>query len=134
MENKTKVSVEICGRKYTLVSGEREEHIKAVASEVEKKITEILSLSPRFTYEMAATLVAINMASDLKTERMFKEINSDLSSQNAMEKKIEAQEGTILELKRQLEKEREEFSREKEKLRLDWIIKEKEFLDMIEGM
>ena len=51
-----------------------------------------------------------------------------------MEKKIEAQEGMILELKRQLEKEREEFSREREKLRLDWIIKEKEFLDMIEGM
>ena len=40
----------------------------------------------------------------------------------------------ILELKRQIEKEREDFAREKEKLRLDWIIKEKEFLDMIEGM
>ena len=134
MENKTTVHIEICGRTYTLVSQEREEHIKAVAEEVEKKITEILSINPRLTYEMAATLVALNMCSDLKTERMIKDINNDLSAQNAMEKKIEAQEGMILELKRQLEKEREEFSREREKLRLDWIIKEKEFLDMIEGM
>ena len=134
MENKNTVHIEICGRTYTLVSQEREEHIKAVAEEVEKKITEILSINPRLTYEMAATLVALNMCSDLKTERMIKDINNDLSAQNAMEKKIEAQEGMILELKRQLEKEREEFSREREKLRLDWIIKEKEFLDMIEGM
>ncbi len=134
MENKTRVHIEICGRNYTLVSDEREEHIVAVANEVEKKITEILSANPRLTYEMALALVAINLSSDLKTERMMKDINNDLSSQNALEKKIEAQEGMILELKRQIEKEREDFSKEKEKLRLDWIIKEKEFLDMIEGM
>ena len=134
MENKTTVNVEICGRKYALVSDEREEHIKEIAAMVEKRITEILSQNPRLTYEMAATLVAINVSSDLKTERILKDINNDLGSKSALEKKIEAQEGTILELKRQLEKEREDFAHEKEKLRLDWIIKEKEFLDMIEGM
>ena len=77
MENKNTVHIEICGRTYTLVSQEREEHIKAVAEEVEKKITEILSINPRLTYEMAATLVALNMCSDLKTKRMIKDINND---------------------------------------------------------
>ena len=88
MENKNTVQIEICGRCYTLVSDERDEHIKAVALEVEKQITEILSANPRLTYEMAATLVAINLSSDLKTERMIKDINNDLSSKNALEKKL----------------------------------------------
>ncbi|MDO4617921.1 MAG: cell division protein ZapA [Clostridia bacterium] len=134
MENKNKINVNVAGRSFAVLSDEMPEHIHAVAEDVNKKITELISANPRINLDMAAILVALNLSSELKTERMLGKMGTDLSTQAALEKKIEAAEGTILELKRQLEEERAAFAREKEKLRLDWVIKEKEFLDMIEGM
>lgn len=134
MNHSSKVYVRISGKGYNLVSGEPEEHMIDVAAEVDKKMSALLKQDSRITFDTAAVLTAVNMCSELKKERLAKEQslgNSDIVE--TLERKLAAALESVEELKMQVEKEREEFAKAEEKLRLEWVLKEQEFLDMIDN-
>lgn len=132
MEHSSRVRVSICGKNFTIISDEGQEHITSVANDVNNRMSELMSSNSKITYDMAAVLTALNLSSELKTERMLGSIKDDLDSVDALEKKLQAAEACIAELKKINAEKQEEFRKEREKMRLDWIIKEKEFLDMID--
>lgn len=132
MEHSSRVRVSICGKNFTIISDEGQEHIASVANDVNNRMSELMSSNSKITYDMAAVLTALNLSSELKTERMLGSIKDDLDSVDALEKKLQAAEACIAELKKINAEKQEEFRKEREKMRLDWIIKEKEFLDMID--
>lgn len=132
MEHSSRVRVSICGKNFTVISDEGQEHITSVANDVNNRMSELMSSNSKITYDMAAVLTALNLSSELKTERMLGSIKDDLDSVDALEKKLQAAEACIAELKKINAEKQEEFRKEREKMRLDWIIKEKEFLDMID--
>lgn len=132
MEHSSRAYVNICGKGFTIVSDDGQEYIKAVAEDVSRRMRELMTGNGKITYDMAAVLTALNLSSELKTERMLNRIKDDVDSAEALRKKLAAAEATIAELKKINAENREEFQKEREKMRLDWILKEKEFLDMID--
>ncbi len=132
MEHSSRVQVSICGKNFNIISSDAELNIKAVADDVNERMAELMRGNSKITYDMAAVLTALNLSSELKTERMLNSIKDDLDTVDALEKKLAAAEANIAELKKVNAEQQEEFRKEKEKLRLDWILKEKEFLDMID--
>ena len=134
MNQGTKVYVRIGGKGYNLISNEAAEHMREVSADVDRKMTELLRQDSRITHDTAAVLTAINMCSELKKEKALSEINNEKNeTAESLERKLEAALETVAELKKQLEKEREEFKEAEEKLRLEWVLKEQEFLDMIDN-
>ncbi|MGM8215551.1 cell division protein ZapA [Bacillaceae bacterium W0354] len=61
---KTKVTVDIHNRKYTVVGKESAEHIKMVASLVDQKMDEIRYAKPSLDTTQLAVLTALNTMSD----------------------------------------------------------------------
>lgn len=61
---KKKTTVTICGRDYTMVGLESEEHMKRVAAYVDRKMEELL-FATRLPQPMVAVLTAMNIADDL---------------------------------------------------------------------
>lgn len=61
---KTKTTVRICGRDYTITGTDSEEHIKRVAVFVDRKMEELL-FATRMPQPMVAVLTAVNIANDL---------------------------------------------------------------------
>ncbi len=134
MNQSSKVYVRICGKGYNLVSNEAEEHMREVSAEVDRKMTELLRQDSRITFDTAAVLTAVNMCSELKNERLLNEKDREKSlGAESLEKKLAAALETVAELRKQLEKQKEEFMQAEEKLRLEWVLKEQEFLDMIDN-
>lgn len=134
MNQSSKVYVRICGKGYNLISGEAEEHMREVAQEVDKKMSALLRQDSRITFDTAAVLTAVNMCSELKKEKLEGEKSlADAETVEALEKKLAAALESVAELKKQIEKEREEFTRAEEKLKLEWVLREQEFLDMIDN-
>lgn len=129
----SRVYARICSKGYNLISDETEEHMREVAAEVDKKMSEILRQDSRITYDIAAVLTAVNLCSELKKERNINRENSEKSETvEGLEKKLAASMESVAELKKELEKQREEHRRAEEKIKLELVLKEKEFLDMIE--
>lgn len=62
--NKTKTTVRICGREYTITGTDSEEHIKRVAVFVDRKMEE-LQYASRMPQPMVAVLTAVNIANEL---------------------------------------------------------------------
>ncbi len=133
MSQSSKVYVRICGKGYSFVSPEEEAHMREVAAEVDKMMTELLRQDSRISHDDAAVLTAVNMCSELKKERILNEMNSDKTETvESLEKKLAASLESVAELRKQLEKQKEEYMRAEEKIRLEWVLKEQEFLDMID--
>lgn len=61
---KTKTTVRICGRDYTISGSDSEEHIKRIGVYVDRKMEELL-FATRMPQQMVAVLTAVNIASDL---------------------------------------------------------------------
>ena len=81
---KTKTTVRIGGRDYTITGTEPEEHIKRVAVYVDRKMEELL-FATRLPQPMVAVLTAMNIADDLikaqdENTRLRKEL---LAAKNA---------------------------------------------------
>lgn len=85
---KTKITVRICGREYTISGTEPEAHIKRVAVFVDRKMEELMYAS-RLPQQMVAVLTAMNIASELmkaqdENTRLRKEL---LTARGAIGKK-----------------------------------------------
>lgn len=61
---KNKTTVTICGKDYTMVGVQSEEHIKRIAVYVDRKMEEMM-LTYRLSQPMAAVLTAMNLADEL---------------------------------------------------------------------
>ena len=59
-----KLSVTICGRKYTLVSDESPEYIEEIASYVDQKLSEVTNGNPTIGAVNAAVITAVNIADE----------------------------------------------------------------------
>lgn len=65
MEEKTKVTVLIDSRQYTIIGTESSDYIKKVASYVNETITDILRANPALNSHKASVLAALNIADQL---------------------------------------------------------------------
>ena len=61
-----KLTVKLDGREYTIVSEESREYMLEISDIVNKKLTDIKIQNSKLSTSMAALLVALNMADDLK--------------------------------------------------------------------
>ena len=62
--HKKKTTVTICGKDYTMVGVESEEHIRRVAVYIDRKMEEMMC-TYRLSQPMAAVLTAMNLADEL---------------------------------------------------------------------
>ncbi len=132
MERSTKVYVRICGKGFNIVSDERPEYMTEVAQDVDERMDALLRGNSRITYDMAAVLTALNLCDELKQEKLLNRMTVDKTKTEALEKKLAAAEESIAELKKQNAQQLEEHKKAMEKIKLEWAVREKEFMDMID--
>ncbi len=92
-----KLQVKICGQEYTLVSDESREYMLEMADYINHKMTEVQTRNNRLSTSMAAILVALNVADDLKKKEA------------AMQEQLDAQKAEIAHLKKRLEQAADAF-------------------------
>lgn len=134
MERSSRVYVSICGKGLSVVSDERPEYIKDVAQAVDERMGKLLRSNQKVTYDMAAVLVALNLCDELKQEKILNKITVDKNENEALKKKLAAAEENIAELKLQHAKAEEEYKKEIERLKLEWVVREKEYMDMLDEL
>lgn len=61
-----KLQVKICGQEYTLVSDDSREYMLEMADYVDRKMIAVKNQNSRLSTSMAAILVALNVADDMK--------------------------------------------------------------------
>jgi len=61
---KNKVTMNICGKDYTLSADEPPEYMLHVASLVDDRINQILQANPYFSTQMASVLAAVNICDE----------------------------------------------------------------------
>ena len=120
MERSSRVYVSICGKGLSVVSDERPEYIKDVAQAVDERMGKLLRSNQKVTYDMAAVLVALNLCDELKQEKILNKITVDKNENEALKKK--------------LAKAEEEYKKEIERLKLEWVVREKEYMDMLDEL
>lgn len=91
---KTKVSVNICGSDYVILSDESESYVRTIALEVDEQINESLKNNIRKSLSKAAILVAMNYCD--KSKKLQDEMDVYL-------KTIKQDQDEIKKLKRQIE-------------------------------
>lgn len=134
MDRSTRVYVRICGKGLAIVSDERAEYMKEVAREVDERMSSLIRSSNRVTFDTAAVLTALNLCDELRQQKLLNRMTVDKNEVEALQKKLTAAEDSIAELKKQSANEIEEYKKSLEKLRLDWAVREKEYLDMIDEL
>ncbi len=129
----SRIYVRICGKGFNIVSDEDDKYMREVAGEVDSRMGELIRSDTRVTYDTAAVLTALNLCSELKSVKLLTENKEeDALAIEALQKKLEAAESSVAELKKELLQQKELYVKEKEKMRLEWVLREKEFLDMID--
>ncbi len=84
---KTKTTVRICGRDYTITGSDSEEHIRRIGVYVDRKMEELL-FATRMPQPMVAVLTAVNIANDLmKAQDENTRLRKDLMAMQAREKR-----------------------------------------------
>ena len=86
-----KLQVKICGQEYTLVSEESREYMLEMADYINRKMSEAQRQNNRLSTSMAAILVALNVADDMK------------KAEAAAQEKINGQAAEIALLRKRLE-------------------------------
>lgn len=95
-----KLQVKICGQEYTLVSDESREYMLETADYVDRKMVAVKNQNSRLSTSMAAILVALNVADDMKhAEIKAKEALSSSAAEIAfLKKKLSETEKRLAEL------------------------------------
>lgn len=132
MDKGMRVYVRIRGKGFNLVSDERPEYMTEIANEIDSRMGELMESNKKLTYDLAAVLTALNLCDELKKEKLLNQITVDKTEVEALQKKLTAAEDTIAELKKQAAQEAQEHKNAMEKMRLEWAVREKEILDMID--
>ncbi len=144
---RNRVSVDIMGRKYKLVSDKKVDYLVKVAKETEQRLKNFIEENPKLDFYSAAVLASLNMCDELmslKEEsnnyKNFKnakaeEENSHIRSQLVeYSKELSKAENNIKRLEKELELIKSESKEREEKIKREYEIKEKEILDMLDNM
>ncbi len=132
MDRSSRVYVSICGKGISVVADERPDYIRDIAKDIDERMGKLLRSSQKITYDMAAVLVAMNLCDELKQEKLLNRITVDKNETDALKKKLSAAEDSIAELKMQYARAEEAYKKEIEKLKLEWVVREKEYLDRLD--
>lgn len=130
MDKKTRIKVRVCGLPLNVASDESEEYVAKIAQEVNDRMIQHMSDEKSINFNMAAILTALNLCDELTHERLMNKITVDKDEVQALQKKLEAAQTAIEELKKNHEQEIEEYKKTVEKLRMDWAMKEQELLGL----
>jgi len=99
---KTKVTLRIAGREYTIIGDDPEEHIERIGLYVDKKMREIIGKSTRVNTATVSVLAAINLTDELfKAKASEKKFKSELTE---AKKSIESLQANIQELTNETER------------------------------
>lgn len=95
-----KLQVKICGQEYTLVSDDSREYMLEMADYVDRKMVAVKNQNNRLSTSMAAILVALNVADDMKhAEAKAKEaLNSQAAEIALLKKKLDESAKKLAEL------------------------------------
>lgn len=87
-----RLTVKLDGQEYTIVSEESREYMLEISDLVNRKLTDIKIQNSRLSSAMAAMLVALNMADDMKkAQTEASEKIAELTAENdELKKKLEA--------------------------------------------
>lgn len=149
MENKNKVTVTINSRKYTVVSDETPEYMRALADHVNQKVQRVLQNGQNVLGERPLVLAALNIcdeyfkvyeAGDLM-QKQLQACTDKLNAALAENQKLQADRnritpsknnndsnGEVSQLKQKIKALEETIARQKK----EFQAKEKEFLDVID--
>ncbi len=89
-----KLSVTICGRKYTLVSEENPEYMQEIASYVDEKMNEVTKNNPALGAVATAVITAVNIADEKRKVEII------------ARRKVDAQNLEIAKLRQELAKQK----------------------------
>ncbi|WP_164668428.1 cell division protein ZapA [Virgibacillus doumboii] len=79
-DDKTRVTVDIHNRPYTIVGTEKPQHVRLVASLVDQKMREIHELNQQLTTTELAVLTAVNTMNDyMKLKEEYAELLGSLN-------------------------------------------------------
>lgn len=97
-----KLQVKICGQEYTLVSDDSREYMLEMADYVDRKMVAVKNQNNRLSTSMAAILVALNVADDMKrAEAEAKEaLNSQAAEIALLKKKLDESAKKLAELQK----------------------------------
>ena len=95
-----KLQVKLCGQEYTLVSDDSREYMLEMADYVDRKMVAVKNQNNRLSTSMAAILVALNVADDMKhAEAKAKEaLNSQAAEIALLKKKLDESAKKLAEL------------------------------------
>lgn len=97
-----KLQVRICGQEYTLVSDDSREYMLEMADYVDRKMVAVKNQNNRLSTSMAAVLVALNVADDMKREKSKADetIQSQAAEIALLKKKLDESAKKIAELQK----------------------------------
>ena len=98
--SKIKVSINICGNDYVVLSDEDEGYVRDVASEIDDKINKALKSNIRKSLSKAAVLVAMNYCD--RSRKLKNEIDVYLQTIMKDQEEIEKLESKVKELNEEL--------------------------------
>lgn len=133
---KTRIRVDIMGRGFNLVSGEKGKYLENVAKEVDRRMKEFKTGNPRLDYDTAAVLTALNLCDELmsgKAEKEDDETNLIRSQLVEYSKELSKATNTIKKLEKEIDAIKSASKKKEESLKREYAAKEKEILDMIEA-
>ncbi len=138
---RTRIRVDIMGRGFNLVSGEKGKYLEMVAKEVDKRMRGLKNENPRLEYDTAAVLTALNLCDDLMSQKEKKptkkaedeETNLIRSQLVEYSKELSKATSTIKRLEKEMETIKAESKKREESLKREYAAKEKEILDMIDA-
>lgn len=138
---KTRIRVDIMGRGFNLVSGEKGNYLEMVAKEVDKRMRALKNENSRLAYDTAAVLTALNLCDELFSAENGKETDEKEDDETNLirsqlveySKELSRATGTIKKLEKEIELLRMENKKREEQLKREYAAKEKEILDMIDA-
>ena len=137
---KTRIRVDIMGRGFNLVSGEKGKYLEMVAKEVDKRMRQLKNENPRLEYDTAAVLTALNLCDDLMSQKEKRNKKDEDEETNLIRsqlveysKELSKATNTIKRLEKEMESIKAESKKREESLKREYAAKEKEILDMIEA-
>lgn len=140
--DKSRIRVDIMGRGFNIVSGEKADYLKRVAAEVDERMRKLKEENPKLNYDTAAVLTSLNLCDELfierdggQTEEEIEEESDNIRSQLVeYSRELSKAANTIKRLEKEIDKIKKESREKEEKMSKEYAAKEKEMLDMLEAL
>lgn len=140
MADKTRLRVDILGRKFNIVSDEDTQYIMKIVKDMDFRMKKFKEENPNFTFDNISVLTCLNLCDELNKLK-YSQADKENTQNNSIRgqlmeysKELSRAEFTIKRLEREMEELKRESIEKEESLKREYAAKEKEFLDMLESM